>query len=1033
MKRIFKLVFTAVIAFMLFISIFIIAERAIYRKEENKKELEKYKTVYKDIKNKPIMQDSVKHSKLKQFKFIPSKSKKLAEYVLPVDKSKHNKEKIKELKKVATSIKNKSIIFKKEVSDSLKNARENYNKLPEEAQKILRDKLTETAKANDLFAVKKLVNQGVLISDISFRNGNWSGYSNFTPIIQAAAEGNLEILKYLLKYREFDFQNSKKRLNSKTDPELTSGLVEALKFNHPEIAIFLMKSGASRTSLPQGCIISFEYTPMYIAIKNEYTKVVEYLIKSGIEVDEKHLQKASEIQNNEIENIIRTNLAKENDYDHLIAKNIVMKGQISKLSVLDSLFTAGLDVNFDGGCLLRLACKHNQLDMAKFLLERRADPNQYYVVDKKNRWRQSFNSCDIRSNITALMLACKNINYQIVDLLIKNNANINAADSKGRNSFYYLFDHERHHKYPQDYTVSKLIKLRKSIFKLLCDNGISKKNAFHYIPINYGENHNKDVVDLVEILLEEGIDINYINEDHNISLPKHFLQRLMIYGDLEIFDHLIEKNIDLSITDYEEKTLLMYPLIKERSDILFKKLIEYGLDIHAKDRRGNGILHYVLKSRKERLVNSVKLLIDKHIDCSHQDRFGRTSIMQKLRHSKEMEQVIELIVQNGADVNARNRQGKTALMYNLQSPEICSLLIRIGADLDIKDNRGKSLISELIKGSSVEAITLFLENGLDINKRSKNGRTSLFYAIYPRNEKKLDFLIQKGGKANISDINGQTPLMKAVNTNIEIVKTLIDNGADINAKDNHGTSVLMYAATLGKLEIRDKMIMFLINSGASIQAKNNEGNTAFDFYINLVNYDNFIFRGLGKDYIILHSNKGGKDLEILKLLYQENSNFNTKDIYGNSLMHNCIYENYDIELINFFIENGAKGNIKNDAGNTPFLLCTIAKNWEKAKLMLNNGAEPNITNNKKESALDLLLIDIMNKIEIEKYLQNQNMDNDLFAAFAKHQMSINFIKSFLQYVKRTNQKLDDTHKTEKILKTKGYDSLNELLNMSITE
>ena len=414
MKRIIKLILIVIISFILFMSIFIIVERILYRKEENRRILS--------------ATNSINQSKLKEFRFKPNRKKKLTEHVLPINKNKHNKEKIKKLQEVSARIKNENIIFEKIASDSLKKAREKYNKLPKNKQKVLRDKLTEAAKANDLLTVKKLVHQGVLISDISFRNGNWSGYENFTPIIQATVEGNLEILEYLLKYREFDLQNSKIFLKSQADPELTSGLVEALRNDHPKIAIFLMKSGASHASLPQGCIISFEYTPMYIAINKEYTKVVEYLIMSGIKVDEMHLQKAIETKNSEIENIIRTNLAKENNYDYLIAKNIVMKGQDSKLSVLDSLFTAGLDINFAGGCLLRLACKHNQFEMAKFLLERKADPNQYYVVDKKNRWRQSFNSCDMRSNITALMLACKNINYQIVDLLIKNNADINAAD-----------------------------------------------------------------------------------------------------------------------------------------------------------------------------------------------------------------------------------------------------------------------------------------------------------------------------------------------------------------------------------------------------------------------------------------------------------------------------------------------------------------------------------------------------------------------------------------------------------------------------
>ena len=59
---------------------------------------------------------------------------------------------------------------------------------------------------------------------------------------------------------------------------------------------------------------------------------------------------------------------------------------------------------------------------------------------------------------------------------------------------------------------------------------------------------------------------------------------------------------------------------------------------------------------------------------------------------------------------------------------------------------------------------------------------------------------------------------------LEIVKYLLENGADINAKDNYGTTALMKASSNGQLEI----VQFLIENGADINIKNNEGKTALD-------------------------------------------------------------------------------------------------------------------------------------------------------------------------------------------------------------
>lgn len=67
------------------------------------------------------------------------------------------------------------------------------------------------------------------------------------------------------------------------------------------------------------------------------------------------------------------------------------------------------------------------------------------------------------------------------------------------------------------------------------------------------------------------------------------------------------------------------------------------------------------------------------------------------------------------------------------------------------------------------------------------------------------------------------------NNNPEVVKTLINAGSDINAKDKYGDTALIRAVLFNR---NSEVVKTLINAGADINAKNNEGKTALDFAMN---------------------------------------------------------------------------------------------------------------------------------------------------------------------------------------------------------
>jgi len=87
-----------------------------------------------------------------------------------------------------------------------------------------------------------------------------------------------------------------------------------------------------------------------------------------------------------------------------------------------------------------------------------------------------------------------------------------------------------------------------------------------------------------------------------------------------------------------------------------------------------------------------------------------------------------------------------------------------------------------------------------------------------------DLLRSDPGAVNISDIDGYTALHRACYSNrIEVVKCLIENGANLFAKTVDGWQPIHSAAQWGNVDI----VKILVGSGADINARSNGGNTPF--------------------------------------------------------------------------------------------------------------------------------------------------------------------------------------------------------------
>ena len=122
------------------------------------------------------------------------------------------------------------------------------------------------------------------------------------------------------------------------------------------------------------------------------------------------------------------------------------------------------------------------------------------------------------------------------------------------------------------------------------------------------------------------------------------------------------------------------------------------------------------------------------------------------------------------------------------------------------------------RSKDLEAVRLLIGTGADVNAKDKQGETALVEAVDCGDL--LLFSSEGPGhfKANPRDQHGRTFYQRS----LEVVKVLIDRGADVNAKDEKGETTLMYAARSGNLEV----VKFLVDKGADVNAKDSNGATA---------------------------------------------------------------------------------------------------------------------------------------------------------------------------------------------------------------
>jgi uncharacterized protein len=231
---------------------------------------------------------------------------------------------------------------------------------------------------------------------------------------------------------------------------------------------------------------------------------------------------------------------------------------------------------------------------------------------------------------------------------------------------------------------------------------------------------------------------------------------------------------------------------------------------------------------------------------------GQTALMWGIseRHSA----VTEELVRRGADIGARSKRGFTPLMFAAQQGDAASARILLTAGAKPNDVMPRTGFTSLLVASAMgrsEVVSLLLDKGSDPNAVDANGWTSLHHAARERDGVGIvRALLAHGAKPNVRlrrerptvtvnglDLQGATPLALAANlNNLDVVKALVDGGADPLIPTEQNTTPLMLAAGAGTDVVRPRpteeretalpTVKFLVERGADVHGTGQFGWTA---------------------------------------------------------------------------------------------------------------------------------------------------------------------------------------------------------------
>ncbi|KAK3997549.1 ankyrin repeat-containing domain protein [Cladorrhinum sp. PSN332] len=278
-----------------------------------------------------------------------------------------------------------------------------------------------------------------------------------------------------------------------------------------------------------------------------------------------------------------------------------------------------------------------------------------------------------------------------------------------------------------------------------------------------------------------------------------------------------------------------------------------------------------------------------------------------------LDTILAMLLSHGLTelIDTQDSHGRTALMsasangHNLA----VKLLLGQGASILLKEGEGLTALHLAVLDGHIEVAEVLLKHqDIDNSQRDK----ALNLAAERGDEQIVRLLLDSGADANGKDDAGNTALMFAVPQGRgEVARVLLEGGSDVDAKDIHDNTLLHWAIRYPGI------LQLLLESGANVHAKNHQGKAALHWAVQ---------EGQTKS---------------VRLLLQAGSEINAKDKHGFTPLHSAALKGHR-DIVKLLLENDADPNHQDSHSWTPLHAALL--NHHSSIINLLTSSQETITN-----------------------------------------------------------------------------------------
>ena len=301
-------------------------------------------------------------------------------------------------------------------------------------------------------------------------------------------------------------------------------------------------------------------------------------------------------------------------------------------------------------------------------------------------------------------------------------------------------------------------------------------------------------------------------------------------------------------------------------------------------------------------------------ECIHADHTACTEVL--LQHWKSVCSNVAFVRHSHNDMDA----SFCPAMW--EDPAVCQVLIDAGADIETKDEVGFSPLHWACRSGELTVVKMLVRNGARVRVIENAGRTCFMFAAAFGHTEIVRYLVDADHTAlnlrnRMPDMRDQkgdakwSALFYAIDQNhADVVKVLIDAGADIELKGARRCSPLHFACCSGKLEV----VKMLVRAGADVSVTDNKGHTCLT-----IAADN------------------GHTETVRSLLCLPEADVNQSDINGLTSLNHAVTQKHS-DVVQVLIDAGADVEA-NNIGLTPLHRACKCGALEIVQMLVEAGAD----------------------------------------------------------------------------------------------